>query len=72
MKAANPYRPSIQLLVKLGSLIVHYEEMIDSGGHHFDAAAAESLREDPEVKAWVQSMHNLALLPVKRKRKVRV
>jgi len=64
--------PSAQLLVKLGSLIVHQEEMADSLANKdlhaadFDASAVKACREDPEVVEWLAEMNKMALLPVKR------
>lgn len=66
MSRPNPYRPSLVLLTKLGSLIYHLEEAMDSGGHPADIAAAKALREDEEVEQWIDQMKALALLPVKR------
>jgi hypothetical protein len=54
------------LLVKLGSIMVHAEELIGPGGHAFDLSVLKGLLEDPEVLAWREQMDALALLPVKR------
>lgn len=62
----NPLQPTTTLLVKLGSLIVHYEEMNSPGGHGFDKAAIDNLRADPEVAEWFAAMDKLAMLPKKR------
>ena len=35
----DPLKPSVRLLVKLGSLIVHYEESFSKDRHEFDIAA---------------------------------
>lgn len=59
-------QPSMQLLIKLGSLIVHYEEYISNKGHQFDKIAIDSLRQDAEVIEWMDEMDKLALLPQKR------
>ena len=64
--AANPFKPSVGLLVKLGSIIVHYEELTSPQGHHFDGEAIKSARHDPEVVEWFKGMNKLAMLPVKR------
>lgn len=66
MTKTNPLRPSTTLLVKLGSLIVHYDEMNSPGGHSFDVAVIEQLRADPEVAEWFAAMDKLAMLPKKR------
>jgi hypothetical protein len=58
--------PSAALLCKLGSLVVHAEEMLSAKGHHFDLDTIRSLLADSEVKAWLAQMDKLALLPKKR------
>jgi hypothetical protein len=60
----NPLKPSLSLLVKLGSLAVHCEEMLSPAGHQFDKAAIDTLLHDKEVKAWIKAMG--AFMPVKR------
>ncbi len=59
--------PSINLLVKLGSIAVHVDEMLSPDGHNFDRVAIEQLLKDPEVKDWIKQMTAAAMLPVKRK-----
>ena len=59
-------KPPATLLVKLGSLAVHIEEMLSEKGHRFDMSAIESILGDPEVKAWLKEMGKMALLPVRR------
>ena len=65
-QAADPLQPSPQLLIKLGSVIVHQEEAMSSKGHHFDMVALQTVREDPEVVAWLKSMTDMGMLPIKR------
>lgn len=55
---------SMSLLVKLGSLVVHCQEGIDTG-ELFDVAAVKSLAHDAEVQAWLDQIDPV-LLPVKR------
>lgn len=57
--------PTPALLSKLGSLIYHLEELLDTG-ELFDKLTAMNLREDTEVEQWFVDMKALALLPVKR------
>jgi hypothetical protein len=59
--------PKLSILVKLGSIAVHADEMISSDGHQFDRVALESLLTDPEILHWIKQMDKLALLPKKRK-----
>lgn len=63
----TPLSPAIPLLVKLGSIAVHVEELLSPDGHSFDRVALEELLRDPEVVAWREAMDAMALLPVKRR-----
>ncbi len=58
-------KPSLSLLVKLGSLIVHADEALSKDGHPFDIRAFQDGMKDPEVKAWIEM--GGAYLPLKRK-----
>lgn len=62
----DPLKPSATLLIKLGSMIVHYDEMLSSNGDEFDKLALDSLTNDPEVQEWLFAMNTMAFLPVKR------
>lgn len=59
--------PPITLLVKLGSIAVHAEELMSSDGHAYDRMAIEQLLADPEVVAWRKQMDAAAMLPKKRR-----
>lgn len=63
---SDPLKPSATLLIKLGSVIVHQEELMSPHGHEFDKHALETVRNDPEVIAWLEAMTKAAFLPVKR------
>jgi hypothetical protein len=56
--------PSLTLLVKLGSIAVHADELISFDGRQLDKDVIKDLLADPEVRQWIASMG--ALLPVKR------
>jgi hypothetical protein len=60
----DPLKPSVQLLVKLGSIAVHADEMLSPGGHEYDKIELQTRLADPEVQAWIKEMG--AFLPVKR------
>lgn len=62
----DPLKPSLGVLVKLGSIAVHTDEMLSPSGHGFDKIATKQLLEDADVKAWLAAMDKLALLPKKR------
>lgn len=62
---ADPLKPSVSLLAKLGSIVVHTEESIETG-HLFDRMAVNGLLGDPEVREWIGGMNALAMLPRKR------
>jgi hypothetical protein len=63
---ADPLHPDAVLLSKLGSIVIHTEEVLGSDGQVVDVAALKGLCEDPDVVEWLEQMGNLALLPVKR------
>jgi hypothetical protein len=63
---SDPLTPPVTLLIKLGSIAVHAEEFMSSGGHEFDAVAIQGLLDDPEYREWVEEMNKMAFLPVKR------
>lgn len=63
----NPLKKvQADLLIKLGSIAVHAEELLSPKGHHFDKAALDSLLKDPQIKQWLEEMDKLALVPKKR------
>ncbi len=64
---SDPLKPSPTLLMKLGSAVVHADEMAGPDGHVHDADALHSALLDPELQAWISEMTALALLPVRRK-----
>lgn len=59
--------PTLGVLIKLGSIAVHADELLSPDGHIFDKSAIQSLLNDPEVKEWIAAGTKLAFLPVKRK-----
>jgi hypothetical protein len=66
VRGLDPLRPSASVLCKVASAFVHVEEAAGGGGHVFDLIAVKQLAADPEVKAWMEGMRSLGLLPVKR------
>ena len=63
----TPLKPSPALLSKLGSIVIHAEEIVDPiKGHHFDLVALKSVLNDPEVVEWLSEMRKMAMVPVKR------
>lgn len=65
-KYSTPLNPAPQLLTKLGSIVVHVEEMLSPHGHAVDKLAIEPLLRDSDVQHWLRQMQELALVPVKR------
>ena len=65
--AAKALNPSPALLCKLGSILVHVEEMQSSDGHAFDKLALGQLLADDEVAEWREVMDNMGMLPKKRR-----
>lgn len=66
--ADDVLKPSATLLIKLGSIIVHFQELNSPDGHHFDKSTIDALLDNEDVKQWMEGMNKLALLPVKRKK----
>lgn len=62
----SPLAPPASVVVKLGSIAVHAEELIEPRGHPLDMDALRGLLADREIVAWRADMDKLALLPVKR------
>lgn len=62
----NPLKPSVALLVKLGSIVVHADEMLGPSGHEYDKIAIQTALQDSELRAWIEQMTKMAMLPVKR------
>ena len=57
-------KPSLTLLIKLGSIIVHADETLSPDGRNVDKDITLRLIADPEVQKWIKEMG--ALLPLKR------
>lgn len=62
----DPLKPSVALLIKLGSIAVHVDELLSPKGHEYDKAAIKTLLSDSEVTEWIAKMDKMAFLPVKR------
>ncbi len=62
----DPLKPSATLLIKIGSAMIHAEEMIETKfkNAEFDIPAFKTVAEDPETIAWIKAMG--PLLPRKR------
>lgn len=59
-------KPNVTLLVKLGSIAVHAQELTSSDGHAYDKVALDQLLHDTEVSDWMKAMDKMAFLPKKR------
>lgn len=66
MATKDPLRPDAGLLAKIGSILVHADEMLSPDGHAFDQHALRGLLADQDVKDWVARMTRIALVPRKR------
>ncbi len=62
----SPLELSAPLASKLGSVVVHVEEMLSPTGHDFDRIALEGLLADPDIREWITDLQAMALVPVKR------
>lgn len=63
---SDPFKPSVGLLAKLGSIAQHIDEVSGEDGHQFDWVAIRSLLADREVTSWLDKMDKQGLLPVRR------
>ena len=59
-------KPSPSLLSKIGSILVHVDEMLSPQGHEIDKFIVDQLLKDAEITDWIKSMG--PLLPLKRER----
>lgn len=59
-------KPSVTVLIKIGSAMIHAEELIETKFKNadFDISAFNAVAQDPEVVAWVKAMG--PMLPRKR------
>lgn len=62
----DPLIPTPLLLIKLDSIIVHFEEYNSENGNPVDLAAAKALLLNDDVLEWMSSMRKMSFLPVKR------
>jgi len=65
-KQTDPLKPSLALLVKIGSALVHADEFMSPKGHELDKTAYDDLMRDAEVKTWLSDLTAKGYLPVKR------
>jgi hypothetical protein len=56
----------ITLQVKLGSIIIHIQEMLSGKGHEFDNIVILQLMNDSELLNWLNALETEGLLPLKR------
>jgi hypothetical protein len=54
------------LRIKLGSLVVHCEELLSPSGHEYDKHAINTLLQDPDVRTFMEETGKMGILPVKR------
>lgn len=62
---SDPLKPDLPLLMKLGSIVVHADELTGPGKHQYDVSAIRALLDsDDTVRNWIKDMG--VYLPVKR------
>jgi hypothetical protein len=64
---SDPFQIKASLAAMVGSILVHVEEGLSDDGHQFDWGAVKALLAQPDVRAWVDSLEKIALVPKKRK-----
>lgn len=62
-KKPDPLKPSLDVLVKLGSVIIHAEEAVSPEGRPVDIQEFQQLLKEPEVAGWLKAMADMAFLP---------
>ncbi len=62
----DPLKPSVDVLIRLGSALIHADEAISPTGEEIDRFQFVRLMKDPLVVEWIKGMNALAMLPVKR------
>jgi hypothetical protein len=65
-KPVNPTVPSLPVLMKLGSIVVHAQEFFSAYSHPADRIALEVLLGDEEVVEWLKQMAAMSLVPLRR------
>lgn len=63
----EPLAPAASLLVKVASILVHFDEFHGPYGHALDFFELTRLLEDPEVLDWLAEMTLRGLAPVQRR-----
>jgi len=62
----NPLKPSLALLVKIGSAVVHADEFMGPTGHPLDKTAFDDLMRNAELQTWLSDLTEKGYLPVRR------
>ena len=62
----DPLKPSLNILMKLGSIAVHADEIVMEQPLEIDRMVVKNLLEDKELQEWMKDMNEQGLLPVKR------
>ena len=67
----DPLKPSVQILARLGSAVVHAEEILSDPAvaamvNSLDRAAFWGLTNDEAVKEWIKAMDKKGLVARKR------
>lgn len=65
-KKLDPLKPSLVVLVKLGSAVVHAKEAMSIDARPVDKQEFNELFKEPDLAKWINDMTAMALLPVMR------
>jgi len=60
----DPLKPDVALISKIGSIIVHVDELLSTDGRNVDKLALQVLIQDSSVQRWLKDLG--PLVPVKR------
>lgn len=64
---SDPLKPSMALLCKLSSALVHAAEFCSADSDNFDLVALAAALDDAEVREWVERMIDLGLAALPRR-----
>ena len=66
IKSVEFLKPTPQLLIKIGSALVHAEEFFSIKGRPHDKIAFDAIMNSEEIREWIKEGTKEAFLPVKR------
>lgn len=65
-KQSDILNPSPAILAALASAVIHAEEFMSPGGHHYDLTAFSQCVDQPPVREWLAAMTKAGFASVRR------